>query len=251
VTWARLDDGFPGHPKIVGLSDRAFRAFVVALCHSAQYLTDGEISKSKIPSIANKTTRAELVAAGLWHERADGGIDVHDFLDYQPSREEVALKRQVNADRQRRFRERRRDPETGEFRSDRHGATKDVSHAASNASRNGVSHTTPARPDPSRPDLDLEDLVQESALDRAPSEKRRAVDALLADVEDRTETTEGYVWRFAEKLPAAAFRSAREALNERRSNDQRGPLTSEAKYVVSLLADWARDGRYETEAATR
>src|SRR5205823_251726 len=125
----------------------------------------------------------------------------------------VEQERHLNAERQQRFRERRRDPETDDFLSDRHRATNGVSHAAGNALRNGVRNTAPTRPDPSLPDLDFRDVAQESALGVAvSSEKKEAVDALLAEIKDRDEDTDSYVWRFAEKLPPAAFHSAREAL---------------------------------------
>lgn len=82
--WVRLDDGFPQHPKVVTLSDEAFRAYVVALCYAAEYETDGFV-----PEVVavNGPVREALVTHGLWDD-AEGGIAIHDYLEFNPSREE-------------------------------------------------------------------------------------------------------------------------------------------------------------------
>jgi hypothetical protein len=49
MTWVRLDDQFPDHPKVVNLSDRAFRLHVWGICYSARFLTDGLIQRDAIP----------------------------------------------------------------------------------------------------------------------------------------------------------------------------------------------------------
>ncbi len=36
MSWVRLDDGSPGHRKIVGLSDAAFRLWIVGLTYCNQ-----------------------------------------------------------------------------------------------------------------------------------------------------------------------------------------------------------------------
>ena len=87
--WVKLDDGFPHHPKVIGLSDAAVRAYIESLCYAAQYLTDGLVPN---PIAANGNLRDELVAAGLW-ERLENSVRVHDYLVYNPSRDEtIALK---------------------------------------------------------------------------------------------------------------------------------------------------------------
>jgi len=40
MSWVRLDDGAPGHRKIVGLSDAAFRLWIVGLTYCG--FSDGE-----------------------------------------------------------------------------------------------------------------------------------------------------------------------------------------------------------------
>ena len=88
MTWVKIDDRMPEHPKVAGLSDRAFRAHVEALCYCAGVLTDGRIPA--VVAKGRKWTRAaaELVAARLW-ETADDGWAVHDYLKHQRSKEEA------------------------------------------------------------------------------------------------------------------------------------------------------------------
>jgi len=44
MSWVRLDDGAPGHRKIVGLSDAAFRLWIVGLTYCNQQANDGRFS---------------------------------------------------------------------------------------------------------------------------------------------------------------------------------------------------------------
>ena len=46
--FARLSLDYADHPKIVGLSDAAFRAHVELILYSRKYLTDGVIGLSLI-----------------------------------------------------------------------------------------------------------------------------------------------------------------------------------------------------------
>jgi hypothetical protein len=82
--WVKLDDGFPMHPKVVGLSLEARWAYIESLCYAARYETDGVIPDVVAP---NGSVREELLAAGLW-ESGSAAVRVHDFLVYNPSRTE-------------------------------------------------------------------------------------------------------------------------------------------------------------------
>jgi hypothetical protein len=87
MTWARFDDDFTRHPKIVGLSDRAFRAYVDGICYGSRYGTDGRLPYAHAVTWGMEV-RAELVASGLWEE-AGRDVRIHDFLIYQRKREDV------------------------------------------------------------------------------------------------------------------------------------------------------------------
>jgi len=99
MTWARLEDSFPEHPKIAALSDGAFRLHVTAICYASKFNTDGDLSAAAFRVIRGSTKLAgELLGAGVWEKNEDGAWRIHDFLHYNPSREEQAGRRQTRAD---------------------------------------------------------------------------------------------------------------------------------------------------------
>ncbi|MFL4904871.1 hypothetical protein ACJ6WF_17190 [Streptomyces sp. MMS24-I2-30] len=110
------------------LSDRAFRLHVSAICWCAENLTDGHISDRELPLIARlrnvKATARQLQEAGLW-DRVDGGWFIHDYLDYNPSRDQVLAERKRNAERQERWRRRKNGKPTTP-KDDRNGGSNGV-----------------------------------------------------------------------------------------------------------------------------
>jgi hypothetical protein len=107
VPYLALDDRFPSNPKVAGLSDRAFRLHVVALCHCATQLTDGLVRDSaklwaNIGGNIRSYTRitSELCLAGLW-VKVDGGFRIHDYLDWNASAAQIKEKRRKDRARKR------------------------------------------------------------------------------------------------------------------------------------------------------
>lgn len=88
-TYIRLHDGMPGHPKVRGLSDKAFRTLIRAWCYCSEYLTDGEVVSAVARDLGTSKGWTELVSAGL-AESAPGGYLMHDYLEHQRSAAEVA-----------------------------------------------------------------------------------------------------------------------------------------------------------------
>jgi len=101
MVWAKIDDQFTDHEKVVGLSLAAKGLWLCGLVYSARRLTDGFVSEDVVarecynaesdsltwPELSN-----ELVNAGLW-ERADRGFQIHDYLEYNPSKAQVQAER--------------------------------------------------------------------------------------------------------------------------------------------------------------
>lgn len=85
----RLHNGFPEHPKTVGLSDKAFRGLIELWCYCSRNLTDGEVKTSQISRIIPPKTVRELEAAGYLIKGADS-VQMHDYLEHQMSAESVA-----------------------------------------------------------------------------------------------------------------------------------------------------------------
>lgn len=96
MPWVNLDDAFPEHPKNDGLSDSAFRLHVSGICYCNRHLTNGCIPAERVPRLVPRFRRQaleELVEKGHWLE-ADGQYEIHDYLDWNRSREQVLAERQ-------------------------------------------------------------------------------------------------------------------------------------------------------------
>jgi hypothetical protein len=98
MPWARFDERYPGNRKIRRLSDAAFRLDVSAICWSNEHLTNGKIPDDDLDAIGDvkraKSAANELVRKGRW-EQLDDGYQIHDFLEYNPSREKVLAQREA------------------------------------------------------------------------------------------------------------------------------------------------------------
>lgn len=93
MTWVKLDDGFTDHPKVVGLSDRAFRTHVRALCYCGRFSPGvGRIPQSALRQLgAAPSVVRELLGAILWEEDGeDGELYIHDFGEYHPKTDRKA-----------------------------------------------------------------------------------------------------------------------------------------------------------------
>lgn len=98
MPWARFDERYPGNRKVRRLSDAAFRLDVSAICWSNEHLTDGKIPDDDLETIGDvkraKSAANELVRKGRW-EQLDDGYLIHDFLEYNPSKEKVLAQREA------------------------------------------------------------------------------------------------------------------------------------------------------------
>lgn len=109
MSWAKLDDGLPDHPKVDALLEEdelrglaAVGLWALSLCRCSQQLTDGAIHRRALARLAPEHGRdlaALLAARGLFDVDDSGGFAVHDFLTYNPSREEVLKRRAEDAQR--------------------------------------------------------------------------------------------------------------------------------------------------------
>lgn len=97
MPWVRIDEHFADHPKVVQAGPEGMALYVAGLCYCNRFQTDGIIPPSKARTLLDlpdvDTTIKRLVTASLWEEQADGRFQVHDYLEYQPSKEEVAEER--------------------------------------------------------------------------------------------------------------------------------------------------------------
>lgn len=120
MPWAKLDDDFHDHPKLIAAGVIATGIQARAISYCADLLTDGHISEGALPGLLtglNGTPPPEgpdwptyMVATGLW-DRTARGYRVHDYLDYNPTKKEIESRRRLQAKSGRIGAQRRWEPE--------------------------------------------------------------------------------------------------------------------------------------------
>lgn len=148
--WLKKDDRFPDHRKIRRLTDGAYRLHDTALCACARDETDGLVTERDIEEMQHgprlRRHIPALVAAGLW-EPVDGGWQIHDYLHYNPSHEQLNAKRAADRERQERRRHRTESPNPDEIPSGENMSRRDPA-----VTPRGVTvGVTAPRPVPTRP----------------------------------------------------------------------------------------------------
>lgn len=133
MSWIKIDDQFADHPKVLQAGPLASWLYVCGLTYSGRYLTDGWVPTAQVRKLADVDDAlglaARLVAVGLW-EPVDGGYQIHDYHDYNPTADKVKADRASAAKRQAEWRDSHRD-EGGQYQADdaqRNGASNAVSN---------------------------------------------------------------------------------------------------------------------------
>lgn len=115
MPWVRLDEEFARHPKVLAAGPLGLAMQVAALCYCNSYLTDGFVPRSVVSGLLDlegldmhawnngmiggsesadwKLIVSDLLDAELWDE-APGGYRIHDYHEYQPSKEQVLRERE-------------------------------------------------------------------------------------------------------------------------------------------------------------
>lgn len=122
-----MEDRFPWHRKVRGLTDAAFRLHVSGICWSTEHLTDGKIPTADLPLVSDVKKPAkvveELEARGVWDVLPDGW-EIHDYLTYNLTAEQVRAEREAAASRQKRARDRAKEQRDAEAKSQRESRPK-------------------------------------------------------------------------------------------------------------------------------
>jgi hypothetical protein len=143
VSWAKLDDQLLAHrkAKIAWNAHRGSLALhLLALSYCAGHLTDGLVDDEFVQEKLPKTRERDAITrgledAGLW-TRTENGWLINDWLDYNPSRNDVLERRRKDLERKQR-KDSARNPDG--FQADSAKIPSDPSRAR-------------AFPDPTRPD---------------------------------------------------------------------------------------------------
>jgi hypothetical protein len=116
MAWIKLSDDYCDHPKFTPLSDGAFRLWHQVLGFCRKYKTDGlvpTVTLRGLKAYSPKRARELLTpwcpgAQPLWHEVEGFGIQLHDYLDWNASKDEDVERRADSKERMRQLREDRR-----------------------------------------------------------------------------------------------------------------------------------------------
>lgn len=202
MPWVRIDDHMTEHPKLLSAGPLALAMQVAGLCYCNRELTDGFIPRAKARSLLDWSfVRADakvyqvavtcgmtgddvdcqfvidvLVECGMW-DVAEGGYRIHDYHDYQPSREQVEEFRQASARRQMEWRTRNAVTNT---------ARNAVTNTPSNSVTNDVSHSvinTPVTHAPV-PVIETTTLSTPNVVDNFVAKKSKPTKAVKSAIPD-------------------------------------------------------------------
>ena len=115
MAWFRLEDSFHHHPKVMRAGNAAVGLWVRCGTYSSQYLTDGFIPDEIIATYGRTREIQAAVTSRLWIP-TEGGMLIPDYLDYNPSAEQVKQRRKEDAERKRRGGRSRRGDDDDLFR---------------------------------------------------------------------------------------------------------------------------------------
>ncbi len=120
MVWQKIDDQFGVSQKVIRIPrkrrQQCIGLWTLAGNYATRALTDGRLEVHELDELdARKTDIDELVRVGLWHRPGDpcdspyehcrpapdGGVSIHDFLVYNPSREKVLADREAERVRRR------------------------------------------------------------------------------------------------------------------------------------------------------
>lgn len=105
MTWVKLDDRFHGNRKIRQAWKKcraSIGLYAMGLTHSSQHKLDGHIEDAwvtdQLQGVIKSRALSALLESGLW-TRTEHGYLIHDFLEYNKSRADLALARRKDAKR--------------------------------------------------------------------------------------------------------------------------------------------------------
>jgi hypothetical protein len=257
MTWFRVDDGFPEHPKLEEMERKpntymsAITVWTIMGADCARRLTDGYVSAARLDKVlfrlgkAARRGAAALVSAGLWRE-VEGGWQYHDWNDYQPIKADVEAQRRSKTERQRRWRDGRVDAST-------ESSTALSTRTSRDASRDGPVEGAPTRasPVPSRP-------VPERKREGAGALSARARPSASPPLEspDETETLTATqlrglfrsTWMRADRAdPPMPAEDKLAELAERVTDTAAQRRVAPAELLVTTLERWAKGERNARE----
>lgn len=108
MTWVKIANSFPSHPKILRAGPEAAHLFVCSICYANEHLLDGVISRELLAGVAPGLRGPEkhakrLCDVGLW-ETTNSGWRIHDYLEHQRPATAIRETRALDSERKRTYR---------------------------------------------------------------------------------------------------------------------------------------------------
>ena len=192
MSWGRIDDRMPEHPKWTALERQfgskvwaeAMAVWSVVLCYANRNETDGAIEETLLARIT-PLGRGALKAADAMCEvrlmdRTEHGFRLHDFLAYNPSAEKKKADRL--ADAARKVTPKPATVPDGLRPDSERSPSGSVPDSAPPTRARGRARTPASRPVPSRPDpVGRGDLSRESSIDQVAGEPDSATTTRKAE----------------------------------------------------------------------
>lgn len=153
MPWGKLDDSLYDHPKLDELAPamrmQCVGLWAVAISWCNRRLTDGHVPTNRIRLLGGTTQQAEALVAVRLFDAVPGGYQVHDFLDFNDSREYVMARRAKDAARQQAARDAKQESQAVSRRDSARTAdvTPPVSPSPARGRVPGPSSPVPALPD--------------------------------------------------------------------------------------------------------
>ena len=106
MSWARIHDSALNSPKLVKLfkASDPLHLWVWGLTYCQLHLTDGAIPAEAVPHGGTKAADV-LIEKRLWEATSDG-YQIHDYLDWNESKDVISKKRASSRERVTRYRTR-------------------------------------------------------------------------------------------------------------------------------------------------
>lgn len=148
MPWFKVDDGFAFHQKTLRATNQAIGLWVKAGSWCAQQLTDGHVPVGVILAFGSSIEDAQnLVEADLWE--VDGaGFRFRNWVEFQPSKQEVEREREKARIRKQEWRDRQNAGSPIGSHAGTPTGTDSGTNAGSPIGKDGVGAGSPTRPDP-------------------------------------------------------------------------------------------------------
>lgn len=97
MTWTKLDDAFWSNPKVMEAGNEVAGAYTRMLSYCGQQLTEGKIPEGIARMIAKPALLQRMAEHGFIEQNGSGWV-IPDYLEFNPSAEQIRERRRKRAE---------------------------------------------------------------------------------------------------------------------------------------------------------